>query len=299
MEVSVPNNYFQVDFVYGCVIEHLGPAGSNNFYGAQNRLIDHDYGGSKPGKAGKKITICHIPPGNPANAHTITISINAWPAHQAHGDYQGECRKDTSVECDTCDTTLPFPVKLVKFDAKKISPTTVELHWQTASEINNDYMAIEKSTDVNTWEEVCRVPGAGNSQEKHDYSCVDNRANEGGQNLVYYRPKQVDFNGTYEYFDMIRIRLQDAAFPTTVDNVYPNPTTDNRIHVAYNSAENGMFKISLMGLDGKLLLTNSFVAQQGSQVVDLNLPETTLKSGFYILEIQNENQVFRQKVYKQ
>ena len=38
-----------------------------------------------------KITICHIPPGNPANAHSITISANAWPAHQAHGDQLGAC----------------------------------------------------------------------------------------------------------------------------------------------------------------------------------------------------------------
>lgn len=38
-----------------------------------------------------KITICHIPPGNPANAHTITIAQAAWPAHQAHGDQQGAC----------------------------------------------------------------------------------------------------------------------------------------------------------------------------------------------------------------
>lgn len=37
------------------------------------------------------VTICHIPPGNPANAHTITISINALPAHLAHGDYEGSC----------------------------------------------------------------------------------------------------------------------------------------------------------------------------------------------------------------
>ncbi len=37
------------------------------------------------------ITICHIPPGNPNNPITITISINAWPAHQAHGDYMGPC----------------------------------------------------------------------------------------------------------------------------------------------------------------------------------------------------------------
>jgi hypothetical protein len=46
---------------------------------------------------GIKITICHIPPGNPSNAHSITISINALPAHLAHGDSIGEC--DTN-ECD-------------------------------------------------------------------------------------------------------------------------------------------------------------------------------------------------------
>ncbi len=38
------------------------------------------------------VTICHIPPGNPANAHTITISVNALPAHLAHGDYIGSCQ---------------------------------------------------------------------------------------------------------------------------------------------------------------------------------------------------------------
>jgi hypothetical protein len=38
-----------------------------------------------------KITICHVPPGNPANAHTIVIGAPAWPAHSAHGDYQGPC----------------------------------------------------------------------------------------------------------------------------------------------------------------------------------------------------------------
>lgn len=38
------------------------------------------------------ITICHIPPGNPSNPQTITISVNAWPAHQAHGDYVGTCQ---------------------------------------------------------------------------------------------------------------------------------------------------------------------------------------------------------------
>jgi hypothetical protein len=44
------------------------------------------------GSYSKKVTICHVPPGNPANAHTITVSENAVPAHLAHGDYLGQCK---------------------------------------------------------------------------------------------------------------------------------------------------------------------------------------------------------------
>jgi hypothetical protein len=40
-----------------------------------------------------KVTICHVPPGNPANAHTITVSGYAVPAHLAHGDYKGPCKE--------------------------------------------------------------------------------------------------------------------------------------------------------------------------------------------------------------
>ncbi|MFY9824868.1 MAG: calcium-binding EGF-like domain-containing protein [Thermoanaerobaculia bacterium] len=52
-----------------------------------------------------KVTICHVPPGNPDNAHTISVSPNAVPAHLAHGDYLGECIKQcppgfTGPNCD-------------------------------------------------------------------------------------------------------------------------------------------------------------------------------------------------------
>ena len=39
----------------------------------------------------EKITICHVPPGNPANMHPITISVKALTAHMAHGDFMGGC----------------------------------------------------------------------------------------------------------------------------------------------------------------------------------------------------------------
>ena len=41
--------------------------------------------------AGKKVEICHYPPGNPGNAHTVSVAISAWTAHEAHGDTLGEC----------------------------------------------------------------------------------------------------------------------------------------------------------------------------------------------------------------
>ena len=37
------------------------------------------------------VTICHVPPGNPDNAHTIEVDAPAVSAHIRHGDYVGEC----------------------------------------------------------------------------------------------------------------------------------------------------------------------------------------------------------------
>ena len=45
----------------------------------------------KCGNNNNKVVICHIPPGNPSNAHTITISQSAVQAHLAHGDSLGPC----------------------------------------------------------------------------------------------------------------------------------------------------------------------------------------------------------------
>lgn len=47
-----------------------------------------------------KIEVCHLPPGNPANWHTITINDTALPAHQAHGDRVGSCVANCSALCD-------------------------------------------------------------------------------------------------------------------------------------------------------------------------------------------------------
>lgn len=383
LSVTVPNNYFEVDFVKGCVIWKFD---ASNMYG--NRLVAQANGGEKDCckkcDENKKVTICHVPKGNPANAHTVTVAKAAAKAHIGRhgGDYYGECKtgSDTTstVAVDvTCESvtvtstatnikfiTLMFddsstqtfdinaktamvspineyegyfiygayvkvaqdgtgadgefyinegfaeceelvdpglPVDLIKFEATKIEPSVVKLDWATASETNSEFIAIEKSSDIENWKEVCRVPSAaqgGNSQHVHDYTCTDHNADEDGQNIVYYRPKQVDLNGTFEYHSTIRVRLMDAAYATEIQSVYPNPATD-RLNIKYNTAENGVFNIKLVSLDGKSLLQNQYIAKPGVQTLDLDLMEDKLKPGIYVLEIQTEKEVFRQKVYKQ
>jgi len=63
-----------------------------------------DYGG-------KKINVCHFPPGNSGNAHTINISFNAWEAHRAHDDYWGECDPDQTDETDEEGRNIKIELK--------------------------------------------------------------------------------------------------------------------------------------------------------------------------------------------
>lgn len=54
----------------------------------------------KGDSSNQKVVICHIPPGNPDNAHEIEVSVNAVDAHLAHGDNLGPCSCNCSDEPD-------------------------------------------------------------------------------------------------------------------------------------------------------------------------------------------------------
>ncbi|HSS78396.1 MAG TPA: calcium-binding EGF-like domain-containing protein, partial [Thermoanaerobaculia bacterium] len=49
-----------------------------------------------------KVVICHVPPGNPGNAHTITVSEAAVAAHLGHGDHLGSCESGNSCDPNPC-----------------------------------------------------------------------------------------------------------------------------------------------------------------------------------------------------
>jgi hypothetical protein len=92
-----------------------------------------------------------------------------------------------------------LPIELLSF-TPDIKADRIELNWTTGTEINNDYFTIERSRDMYGWEVLGFVPGAGNSSVPLSYSFSDLRPLDG---LAYYRLKQTDFDGKFEYFGPI------------------------------------------------------------------------------------------------
>ena len=70
----------------------------------KNKIREHDHPSTSDFDSypidyeSKKIEICHVPPGNPDNVHTLSISVNAMRAHLAHGDYIDECTENGDDE---------------------------------------------------------------------------------------------------------------------------------------------------------------------------------------------------------
>jgi hypothetical protein len=113
----------------------------------------------------------------------------------------------------------PLPVILSKFSGKAVD-RNINLSWETASEQENDFFQVQKSADLKSWEAVGEVKGKGTIEAKTEYNFVDEMPQTGMTH--YYRLKQVDFNGKYEYSKSIAVKMNSNPML----QVFPNPTTE-------------------------------------------------------------------------
>lgn len=130
--------------------------------------------------------------------------------------------------------TVVLKIELDYFKAIPASSNVI-ISWQTATETNNEYFTIEKSTDGINFHAIKTIAGAGNSSTPISYTFTDIYPNFG---VSYYRLKQTDYNGDFEIFDPVAV----SFLSNTEFKVGPNPTT-NYLQIASPTEMNGSFKL--------------------------------------------------------
>lgn len=121
------------------------------------------------------------------------------------------------------DNNTALPVELVSFEVAWLQKgKSVSLEWETASEVDNDYFLIERMEHGKDFYPIGKVEGSGNSIHLRSYHFIDEAI--GGKKLVYYRLKQVDFDGSYAYSPIRVLRSEEEALVSSL-KLFPNPAT--------------------------------------------------------------------------
>ncbi|HCY76549.1 MAG TPA: hypothetical protein DHV28_11565 [Ignavibacteriales bacterium] len=114
---------------------------------------------------------------------------------------------------------LVVPVELVSFRCV-INDQVINLIWRTATEQNNHGFEIERSFDKKKWNTIGFVKGKGTTTEPQSYSFSEN-VTDLSNNKIFYRLKQVDFNGSFKYSDVVEVEIGPSTF--SLEQNYPNP----------------------------------------------------------------------------
>ncbi len=184
----------------------------------------------------------------------------------------------------------PLPIELLRFSAVLNKEVQTDLSWTTATETNNDYFTIERTTDGSSYEFVGKVKGAGNSTQKLSYSMKDMKPLPG---VSYYRLSQTDFNGKITSFKPMPIDNNKVY----TFNVFPNPSQGDEFFVTL-SGEIANKEILVVVYNETGQMTYSKVVLTGSsnnllQAID---PSNKLSPGVYLVVATSDNAIFRQKI---
>ena len=155
------------------------------------------------------------------------------------------------------------------------------LHWQTASEKNNDHFQVEHSTDGSVFTPVGKVEGKGTSGALNDYFFRHIHPEKGNN---YYRLRQVDSDGAYAYSPIGHVETGRGLHV----EVYPNPTA-------------GLVKLKGELPEGTARLLDI----NGRPIMEKQLPDgrsfdlSRMPKGVYLIEIQVNNERIIKRVVKE
>ncbi len=174
-----------------------------------------------------------------------------------------------SVRAVACIGSV-LPVELSSFTLN--CESTLTLNWTTESENNSSHWEIQASYDGENFIIIDTLSGQGNKTSESNYTYRSKTE------YNYYRLKQIDFDGQYEYFGPLSTDCETDKF-----KVFPNPVTD-KISITGNSSQD--LDIEILDMSGKTLYSDNFY--NDSNIIYKEIDVAGLKPGAYIIKVNNQ-----------
>ncbi len=158
------------------------------------------------------------------------------------------------------------------------------LQWSTSYEKDSDQFEIERlNPSTNKFEKVGEIEAAGYSTKEVNYEFTDSRYIT--NNLIYYRIKQIDYNGEFSFSEIVSIKIDDTD--NEVINVYPNPVNNSLYIDASNEYLENVSTIKIYNMLGALENQLNFYTLKQSSSIDV----TSFTPGVYFIRLEDENEV--------
>lgn len=180
------------------------------------------------------------------------------------------------VAAITCVSTLP--VEFVSFSGEWVNGDVL-LHWSTATESNNDHFIVERSSDGEHFMAIGEVDGNGNTSFMSYYSFLDEYPLD---ITAYYRIKQVDVNGDYDYSSTIA--MEKSSVKDELSTLHPNPAADHVVLVM-DLEEDGAREIMIINSLGMEAGRTTMQLVKGRN--EIEYPLVMLAPGAYHLVVRD------------
>ncbi len=174
----------------------------------------------------------------------------------------------------------PLPVELAYF-AGNLNGNNIELRWRTETEVNNYGFDIERTKDNADWLTIGFVEGHGNSNSPKQYNFIDTDINQSG--TYYYRLKQIDNDGTYEYSFVVSV---EVGVPDNfyLSQNYPNPFNPET-RIDFTLPEKQLVSLRIYNTLGELV-TELVNEEKPAGSYSFKFDASRLPSGVYIYRLQ-------------
>lgn len=228
-----------------------------------------------------------FPKGNVANDAVVDGLAFYGASNSSNPNTESAAIVDDVVYGSFAATVLP--VSLTSFTGASTGDG-IKLNWTTASEKNNNYFEVEKSTDGVKFTKIATKNGAVNSNSVLKYSIVDDNPSAGTN---YYRLSQTDLDGTKETFKTIAVKFGIGASKTSLA-IFTNGNSG--LNFGINAASSGNGDFAVFNTAGQKLLSKKLAVEKGENT--FSIEDAGLTTGTYVATFKLAGKLITKKFVK-